>query len=150
MIRQNVAAVIVREEHVLLAAFGNAERPHYNFPGGGVEPGESVYDALRREVCEETGATVTDIGRLLLVWEYEPRQHGAVYGDVHKLCLMFECSIAEGRSPLTPARPDPQQLGAVWLPIDALGATPVVAPLAVPLLAALRSPTAGAPFVTSI
>lgn len=34
--------------------------PGWQFPGGGVDPGESAPDAFRREVLEETGFRVTD------------------------------------------------------------------------------------------
>jgi 8-oxo-dGTP pyrophosphatase MutT (NUDIX family) len=147
-IRQNVAAVIVHDGQILLSAFGDPAKPHYNFPGGGVEAGESIHDALRREVLEETGAVVTEIGRLLVVWEYEPRKHQMKFGDVHKVCLMFECTIAPSAGPLTPAQPDPHQVGAVWLPLNELHAAPIVGPLADSLIAVLNTPTAGAPFVT--
>lgn len=50
--RSAVYAIIVNEEkNVLLVKQWDG----YDFPGGGVEPGESLNDALSREVLEETG-----------------------------------------------------------------------------------------------
>lgn len=40
-------------------------------PGGGLEPGESDEDALRREVAEETGATRFSVDRLVLTRRVE-------------------------------------------------------------------------------
>lgn len=37
----------------------------YKFPGGGVDPGESQSQALCREVLEECGARVTEVGQPL-------------------------------------------------------------------------------------
>jgi ADP-ribose pyrophosphatase YjhB (NUDIX family) len=39
-------------------------------PGGGLEPGESLYEGLRREMTEETGVQ-PKIGKLLFVQQYE-------------------------------------------------------------------------------
>lgn len=41
----------------------------YKLAGGGVDEGEPVVDALHREVCEETGYTITDIRELGIVEE---------------------------------------------------------------------------------
>lgn len=57
--RTAVRAVALRgRELLLLHSPVNAD---YKFPGGGVEPGESPHDALRREVMEECGAQVESI-----------------------------------------------------------------------------------------
>lgn len=62
--RPSVYGVIVENEKVLLVKQWDG----YDFPGGGVEKGESVHDALLREVKEETGLSV-EAGPLLLFAE---------------------------------------------------------------------------------
>jgi 8-oxo-dGTP pyrophosphatase MutT (NUDIX family) len=58
------AVVIDGEGRVLLVQHSYA--PGWLLPGGGVERGETAYDAVRREVQEEAG----------IVIEGEPRLHG--------------------------------------------------------------------------
>ncbi|MEK8170348.1 NUDIX domain-containing protein [Streptomyces sp. M19] len=57
-------AVCVRENKVLLARYVGQDGRHWTMPGGGIEHGEDPYDAVLREVTEETGYTV-EIDRLL-------------------------------------------------------------------------------------
>jgi 8-oxo-dGTP pyrophosphatase MutT (NUDIX family) len=62
----NARAVIVKNENneseVLIQRRAKLGEPEiYEFPGGCVESGESIIDALKREVLEETGLTVTKI-----------------------------------------------------------------------------------------
>ena len=58
MPRIRVAAVIVKDEALLLVRHVKGERTYWLLPGGGVEHGESAGDALVREMKEETNLDV--------------------------------------------------------------------------------------------
>ena len=61
--RPGAYAVIARNNAVLLThqAYPRSE---FQLPGGGIDPGESPYQALRREVIEETGWSITSLRKL--------------------------------------------------------------------------------------
>ena len=61
-----LAAVIERDGRYLLAQRPAHKRhgSHWEFPGGKVEPGESDFDALFRELQEELGVTLRTLGRV--------------------------------------------------------------------------------------
>lgn len=63
----------------------------WNLPGGGVEAGESPWDALVREIKEETGLTA------------KPIQLTGVYSkpDKNEIVLSFVCEITGGKIMLT-------------------------------------------------
>ena len=58
--RTAVRGVILRGRTLLMIHSANVG--DYKFPGGGVDEGETHAQALRREVQEEGGASVTHIG----------------------------------------------------------------------------------------
>ena len=69
-------AVIVHEEKVLIiresAKYDDGTRAgKYDFPGGRVEPGESLHTALVRETKEECGLDI-EIGKPIFVGEWSP------------------------------------------------------------------------------
>ncbi len=58
VVRPSVYACIVHTGTVALVT--NSRSGRYALPGGGVEPGESLIEALAREVWEELGITIAD------------------------------------------------------------------------------------------
>ena len=127
MIRVGVSAAIVRDGQVLLIEFDTTGHDnsgvHYNYPGGGVEPGESLHEALIREAREEACAEIK-IGPLLHVFEYIPSQCAEKYGPIPKLGLLFRCDLEDSCLPRMPNKPDAYQTGVCWVPLDELTVSP--------------------------
>jgi 8-oxo-dGTP diphosphatase len=91
---QVVAAVIEREGKLLITR--RPEGRHlsglWEFPGGKPEPGETLEDALRREIKEELGADVHPGERIETIdWEYPDKRVSLVF---------FRCSIRGQPRPL--------------------------------------------------
>lgn len=56
--RQAVRGIILKDNKILMV---HTNKGDYKFPGGGVNKEEAFEAALMREVCEETGYTVSNI-----------------------------------------------------------------------------------------
>ena len=83
------ALIVDKEGKVLIlreaATYGEGtQRGRYHMPGGRVEPGEPFEEALKREVMEETGLTVT-IGRPIYVGEWHP----VIKGEERQIIATF-------------------------------------------------------------
>jgi ADP-ribose pyrophosphatase YjhB (NUDIX family) len=85
--RVRVAVCLTAAQRLLLVAHRKGAHRYWLLPGGGVEVGETLVEAARREVREETGLDV-EIGRLLIVCDaIEP-------GGRHLVNLVFAGSAA--------------------------------------------------------
>lgn len=60
---------ILKNEEAKIALMFMAKHQVYIFPGGGVEDGESLEEALRREILEETGCSCRIIKELGYIYE---------------------------------------------------------------------------------
>jgi 8-oxo-dGTP pyrophosphatase MutT (NUDIX family) len=96
-IRPGVKALIVRDGKVLVIK----ERVRregkliniYDFPGGGMEPGEMMEETLRREVMEEVCLEV-EPERIVGAWEFDIlAQDTDEKAGVKIVCIGFQCHI---------------------------------------------------------
>ena len=120
-VRASVSAVIFdRRGRLLLQQ--RSDGGQWGLPGGSVEIGESVHDAVIREVREETGLRVT-VRRLIGVYS-EPRRQVVRYPDGnvwHYVSVCFECAVQGGElttcdETLALAYVSPTRLPATLLP----------------------------------
>ena len=95
-VRPSVSAVIFDQRGRLLLQ-QRSDGGQWGLPGGSVEIGESLAEAARREVLEETGLVVV-VRRLIGVYS-EPALQVVRYptGHVwHYVNVCFECSVKSG------------------------------------------------------
>ncbi len=106
-----VRAILLKDGQVVLVRHSYV--PGWYFPGGGVEVGESVGEALAREVGEEVGAVLTDPAELFGIYRN-------AHADARDHVALFICRAWERRKTLT--FPNLEIVACELFPLDALPA----------------------------
>jgi 8-oxo-dGTP diphosphatase len=98
--RLRVAAVLPFKDGIVLVRHAHKHLGYHLLPGGGVETGESIATALRREVLEETGLECEVLSPLFISDSIDPD------GGRHMVQLTFLTRVTGGEittDPLDPA-----------------------------------------------
>jgi len=99
--------IVIDGERVLLSV--RADLRGWELPGGNLNPGECVTDALRREILEETGVEVEVQGR---IGDYI--RTGFLPHTAH----VYRCRALGGE-----LRPSPETPKVAWFPLDRVPST---------------------------
>ncbi len=117
MVRNSAKALIVRDGKMATIKIRQGEREWYIMPGGGQEVGETLGEAVVREVREELGLLV-EPRELLFVAEGPSRER------FHRVDHIFLCDcIGEDGGGATHS--DTCQVGVEWLELEALDTLPL-------------------------
>ncbi len=99
-------AVAVRDHSLLMIQRGGgSSRGRWSLPGGHVEGGETVAEAVVREVAEETG--LSGLCGPLVGWAEHIGEHA------HYVILNFEVTIVDDSEPT----PGDDEMDARWVPL---------------------------------
>lgn len=123
-----VAAIIVREEHLLLVEHRKRGHHYWVLPGGRLQGNETLESALRRELREELRLEAR-VGALVIICE-------TLAPDRHVVNLLFQAEIGEQAEPQLDAS-DEVLAGWQWVAMNRLPRMDFRPPIAEPLRAVI-------------
>ena len=119
-IRITPRAVIVNENEILLqhkVYEDGSER--YVLPGGAIEPGETIEQALIRECHEEIG-TIIMVEKLLHVADFFRERKTSPPTRRQQVELLFQCRVPENYLAQNGPAPDKHQVAVEWVALSHL------------------------------
>jgi ADP-ribose pyrophosphatase YjhB (NUDIX family) len=91
-----VGAIMLRRDRILMAQGGKEPlKGWWSLPGGALEIGESLHDAVCREIREETGLEITPLG-VLEIFERIMRD-AAGAPEYHYVLIDYVCRVTGGK-----------------------------------------------------
>ena len=129
-IRSGAKAIIIKDGRVLLNRCRHEDGTiYYDLPGGGQHPYESLEDAVRREVMEETGFEVSVLRFAALAEEiYTDEGLRTQYPDyTHRIMHIFLAEIVGDRC-AAPSEKDFCMEASEWVSVDQIHLLPEVCP----------------------
>lgn len=132
-IRCAAKALVLHEGRLLLNRCREADgRVYYDLPGGGQRPYETMEDAVRREVLEETGYAV-EVGRFIALAEeiYDDARLRQAFPDYsHRIYHIFLARLT-GEQRHEPTESDWHQDGCEWFTPEEAERLPCVFPIGI-------------------
>jgi ADP-ribose pyrophosphatase YjhB (NUDIX family) len=113
-----VGLFIDNHEVLLLHQMTPPESDCWDLPGGGLDPGETLFAGLKREIQEETSIEEFNVDKLLTVFEgFFPQSDGQL---MHTLNIVYQCSLDYKPLNLNSNDPEIGPKGIRWLTISEL------------------------------
>ncbi|NLD58707.1 MAG: NUDIX domain-containing protein [Clostridiales bacterium] len=115
-VRNSAKALVLHDGKILVNRCVSRFGDYYALPGGGQDEGETLTEAVRRELLEETGHLVTPV-RLSGVYERICQNREG--GLSHKVYFVFLCRL-DDQEQLVPTEQDRFQVGMEWVDVKEL------------------------------
>jgi len=124
-IRITVRAVIIQDNKILLIKKDSpADGIRYTLPGGALESGETLHQAVIRECIEEINTSVEAFDVLHIADFFIPKLEPQPYTR-HQLEILIQCQTPKNYKPNSGTEPDKHQVGVEWVALDDLAQTTI-------------------------
>ena len=121
-----VYALIIENDSILLSKELINGKIAIKFPGGGVEPGEGLIDALQREAKEEIGQQLTNIHHFYTTDFF---QQSSFKPQDQLISIYYKASLSSTESLVQKTNPLPDQPVFFWKKIKELNITDLKFPI---------------------